>query len=206
MQDAVHADLLEHLRHEIESAHRNPSRNDQHLMGRQMHAQALAHQRGVVGHVIIGHALEAALAQRGAHGVGVGAPHLVRLDRIAWFDQFVARGDHDDRRLAAHAHASHARRSRHCDLRRMQYETGRQQQRALGAIAGASVYVVPGRGTHCVAQREMAILALEQLDRDDAVTGAGQDRPRHDFDAMLEGGQLRGRIPCCLGGLDPEAP
>ena len=70
--------------------------------------QPLAQRLRIVGQVVIGDALKAALAQRGDHGIGVGPPDLMRRNRIAGLHQLVARGDDDNCGLAADAHACHA--------------------------------------------------------------------------------------------------
>jgi hypothetical protein len=127
-------------------SHRHAAREHQNFVRVQMHTQPLAQHRFIVRQMIVRDALKSSLPQGRGDRVGVGSSDLMRGDRIARFDQFVAGGDHGNRRLTADAHARHARRGRNRNFRRMQQIAGRQQQCALSAIAGTPMHIVPQAG------------------------------------------------------------
>jgi hypothetical protein len=156
--------------------------------------------------VVVGNALETALAQRRRDRIGVGTPDLVRSDRIAGLDQLVAGRDHDDAGLAAHAHARHAGRGGDRNLGRMQNAAGAEQQRALAAIAGAPMHEAPWCGHETGVDFDIILLAPQLFDRHDHIAAARQHRAGHDGNAAFVRYQRRRRFAGSLGRLHAKAP
>ena len=147
-------------------------------MGIEVQSQPLVQRRRLVGHMIVGDALKAMLAQGCDHGVGVGAAHLMRRDRFARLDQLIAGRDHHDRRLAADAHPRHAGRGGDRDLRCVHQRAGTQQQRTLGLIAAAPVHELPGRQGIARLDLDEPVGTLQSLDRHDQCRSRRAAPPR----------------------------
>ena len=108
MEHEAHTELLQHLRYEVELAHRDAAGKYQHVVRAEVEAEPLGDLRFVIAHVIVGDARESMLPQRGGDAVGIRAAHLVWLDDFTGLDQLIAGGDHDDHWLGADSQARHA--------------------------------------------------------------------------------------------------
>ena len=175
-------------------------------MGLQMQCQAFSHHVLIVEHMVIADSRKAAPAQGGGHCVSVGAAHLKVGNRIARFDEFIARRYHHHGRLAADAHPRHPGRRRHRDLRCAQQSTGFEQKCALPSILAAAMDVAVTARDRRGFQARRAVGEFYLLNRDHAIATDGQNRAGHDLDGVPAPRQLHGRRSSRLQCLDRKPP
>ena len=90
MEHLAHPDRGERRGHEVEATGGDAARKDEHIVGLYEHAQPGRERAELIGQMLIRDALETLAAQGGDDAVGVRAAYLVRQDRFAGLDEFVA--------------------------------------------------------------------------------------------------------------------
>jgi hypothetical protein len=142
----AHAQLGEQPGDEVEATHGHPAAQDEHIVRVQMQLQARAHFLRVIAHVIVGDALEAMTAQSRDDAVDIGTSDLVRQHRLARLDEFIAGGEHRQRRLGADPHPGHAGAGGNRHLGCTQAGARFSSSAALARIGAAAMNVVPRFG------------------------------------------------------------
>ena len=127
MKDFANTECAEHFGHQIEFAHRHAARKYQDIVGIEMEADAFQQLRLIVTDVIVCNARKAAMPQCGDDAVRIGTSNLMRRDRLAWFDQFIACRNDSDGGLCTDAHARHTSTGDDSDFRCIQLSPGAQQ-------------------------------------------------------------------------------
>ena len=128
----------------------------------------------------------------------------MRQYRLPGLNEFIAGGDHGERRLACDPDARHARRGGDRDVRRLQAHARIQQKRAGASVRGAPVNVLPRLDGEIGRKVGGAVANANLLHRNDRVAAAGQHCPRHDFDACAGGLERLRRIARRLQSLDAK--
>ena len=94
MEHDLDTQLLEHLGNEVGFAHRNAARQDQNIGRIEVLADLLSKQLRLVNQVVVLIVRETVLFEHRDHRGSIRHANLLRLDRLAGWNQFIARRDH----------------------------------------------------------------------------------------------------------------
>ena len=151
----------------------------------QMHFDFTAHDGRFVGQVCRTGVGKACDAQRGDYAIRIGAPYLVRLDRLAWIHEFVTRRNDRYSRAPCNGHAGLPGRGQRGDFGRPQEGARCKHPRSPRPVRTPAVDKLTCFWRNTIAQRRMPSRNFDIFHGDNTVTTYRQHGAGHDFDTGI---------------------